>query len=144
MNHYDVRVQSAQDGTKLLPLLRRSFPMAPEWELLKSLKTRDVKVDGRRVTQNETVSAGQIVEWYTMWAAQEIPVVYEDGNLLILAKPAGLNTDGHATGIMTLLAWAEARAAGERDPYRPRLVHRLDNQTYGLIMLAKMIRRRKR
>ena len=67
---------------------------------------------------------------------QDIPleIVYEDEHLLILNKPAGLATDADRYSSMTVTDWAALHAQGA---YQPRLCHRLDYQTSGLIALAK-------
>ena len=64
----------------------------------------------------------------------QIPIVYEDEHLLILNKPAGLATDADRYSSMTVTDWAALHAQGV---YQPRLCHRLDYQTSGLIALAK-------
>jgi len=135
MYRYTIAAQDAHDGMKLMQFLRRSYPLAPEWAILKSLKAHDIKVNGVRAQDNRELLTGDLVEWFTLWTAAEIPIIYEDGNLLIVSKPAGLNTDEHKDGDFSLLSWAIERVHGEQ--YQPRLVHRLDNQTSGLLILAK-------
>ncbi len=135
MNRYTITAQDAHEGMKLMQFLRRSYPLAPEWAILKSLKARDIKVNGIRAEENLEMVSGDLVDWYTLWSPSEIPIIYEDGNLLIVSKPAGLNTDEHKDGDFSLLSWAIQRAAQEH--YQPRLVHRLDNQTSGLLIFAK-------
>ena len=74
---------------------------------------------------------------------EDIPlrVVYEDAHLLVIDKPAGLVTHpapGHATG--TLVNALLAHAPGLEDsenPQRPGIVHRLDKDTSGLLVIAK-------
>ena len=62
-------------------------------------------------------------------------VVFEDAHILVLNKPAGLSSQGGRGQVHTLdeLLWAFARRGGAR----PRLVHRLDRDTSGLILTAK-------
>jgi len=73
--------------------------------------------------------------------AQELPlvVVFEDGHLLALDKPAGLvvhPTWGHRQGtLLNGLLWRAREWDAERE--RPRLVHRLDKDTSGLLLVAK-------
>jgi 23S rRNA pseudouridine1911/1915/1917 synthase len=65
-------------------------------------------------------------------------VVYEDDHLLVVDKPAGLVVHparGHRTG--TLAQALAGRAAGGEDPYRAGIVHRLDRDTSGLLVVAK-------
>jgi tRNA pseudouridine32 synthase/23S rRNA pseudouridine746 synthase len=62
-------------------------------------------------------------------------VIYEDEDLLALAKPAGLSSQGGRAQVNTLdeLLWAFARPGKAR----PRLIHRLDRDTSGVILTAK-------
>jgi tRNA pseudouridine32 synthase/23S rRNA pseudouridine746 synthase len=62
-------------------------------------------------------------------------VIFEDAQLLALSKPAGLSSQGGRGQVHTLdeLLWAFARPGGAR----PRLIHRLDRDTSGVILAAK-------
>ena len=62
-------------------------------------------------------------------------VIFEDAHILALNKPAGLSSQGGRGQVHTLdeLLWAFAKSSGNR----PRLVHRLDRDTSGLILTAK-------
>ena len=65
-------------------------------------------------------------------------VAYEDQYLLVVDKPAGVVVHparGHWTG--TLAQALEGRAAGGEDPWRAGIVHRLDRDTSGLLVVAK-------
>ncbi|MGZ4169693.1 MAG: RluA family pseudouridine synthase [Solirubrobacteraceae bacterium] len=70
--------------------------------------------------------------------AVRFEVAYEDDHLIIVDKPAGLVVHparGHRTG--TLAQALAGRAAGGEDPYRAGIVHRLDRDTSGLLVVAK-------
>ncbi|MBC7267062.1 MAG: RluA family pseudouridine synthase [Coriobacteriia bacterium] len=109
----------------------------------------DVLVNGRVVPKNHVVRAGERVEVFVPDAQpselepEDIPldVRYEDEHVIVLSKPAGLVVHparGHATGTLVhaLLAHADelGTLAGED---RPGIVHRLDKDTSGLMMVAK-------
>ena len=73
----------------------------------------------------------------------KIPIVYEDENIIIVDKPAGLpvhavsNTDKRETlAYLLLLRYPELKGVGE-NPLRPGIVHRLDKETSGLMVIAK-------
>jgi 23S rRNA pseudouridine1911/1915/1917 synthase len=71
-------------------------------------------------------------------AAPDIEVVYEDADLLVVDKPAGLVTHpapGHEGP--TLAGVLRGRAAGGPDPERAGIVHRLDRDTSGLLVVTK-------
>jgi 23S rRNA pseudouridine1911/1915/1917 synthase len=103
-----------------------------------------VLVDGAPRAKNHRVAAGQLVtvegsgEEAAAEAAPEFEVVYEDADLLVVDKPAGLVTHpapGHRGP--TLAGALRGRAAGGADPERAGIVHRLDRDTSGLLVVAK-------
>jgi 23S rRNA pseudouridine1911/1915/1917 synthase len=75
-------------------------------------------------------------------AGLEVPIVYEDSAILILNKPAGMPTHGfsgrdHATLANFLLARYPNLAQVGKSRWEPGLVHRLDSETSGLVVVAK-------
>jgi 23S rRNA pseudouridine1911/1915/1917 synthase len=108
-----------------------------------------VTVERRIATKSLRVEAGMSVSVSLPEAAaatleaEDIPVhvVYEDDNLLVVSKPAGLvvhPAPGHPSGTLVnaLLARTGALPAGG-DAGRPGIVHRLDAGTSGLMIVAK-------
>jgi 23S rRNA pseudouridine1911/1915/1917 synthase len=104
-----------------------------------------VLVDGEARAKNHRMVAGQVVSVEAgaqgAGAAQAAPhfeVVYEDADLLVVDKPAGLVTHpapGHRGP--TLAGALSGRSAGGPDPERAGIVHRLDRDTSGLLVLTK-------
>ncbi|MCL4406431.1 MAG: RNA pseudouridine synthase [Patescibacteria group bacterium] len=75
---------------------------------------------------------------------QAIPVIYEDRNLLVVDKPAGILM--HKTSVKegeeTLADWLtanhpEVKTVGDDPKTRPGIVHRLDKETSGVVVIAK-------
>ena len=73
----------------------------------------------------------------------EVSIIYEDNNLLVVNKPSGLithpkNADDHQDSLTGWLVekYPEIKTVGE-DTLRPGLVHRLDKDTSGLLVIAK-------
>jgi RluA family pseudouridine synthase len=66
-------------------------------------------------------------------------IIYEDADLLVLDKPAGLlvHGDRRHQGEPTLLAWALEYLSGFVSDFQPAFVHRLDKETSGVTVLAK-------
>lgn len=106
-----------------------------------------VTVDGAAVPKRHVVRAGEVVEVAEPDAAPAradeavepaaYAVVYEDEDLLVVDKPAGVVVHparGHWSG--TLSQALEGRAAGG-DEDRPGIVHRLDRDTSGLLVVAR-------
>jgi 23S rRNA pseudouridine1911/1915/1917 synthase len=72
----------------------------------------------------------------------DLPIVYEDDDLIVIDKPAGLvvhPAPGHETGTLVnaLIAHCGASLSGIGGVRRPGIVHRLDKDTSGLIVVAK-------
>jgi 23S rRNA pseudouridine1911/1915/1917 synthase len=104
-----------------------------------------VTVDGRARPKSHRVAEGESVEVADPappeeTAAPDVPysVVLEDAHLLVVDKPAGVVVHPGAGNHSGTLAQALAgRAAGGSDPERPGIVHRLDRDTSGLLVVAK-------
>jgi 23S rRNA pseudouridine1911/1915/1917 synthase len=106
-----------------------------------------VLVDGATVQKRHAVAPGEgvVVQAHAPWvvpacgpAPAAFAVVYEDEALIVVDKPAGVVVHparGHEYG--TLSQALAGRAAGGEDPYRVGIVHRLDRDTSGLLIVAK-------
>ena len=107
-----------------------------------------VKVDGTSRQKRYAVKPGETVrielpeppDLADPSAGEGVPfeVVLEDEHLLVVDKPAGVvvhPAPGHPRG--TLAQALASRAAGGPDPWRPGIVHRLDRDTSGLMVVAK-------
>jgi 23S rRNA pseudouridine1911/1915/1917 synthase len=104
-----------------------------------------VLVDGRPRPKRHVVAAGERVEVSELPEAPEaeaptaeFAVAWEDEHLLVIDKPAGVVVHpgaGHRSG--TLVQALAGRVAGGEDPERPGVVHRLDRDTSGLLLLAR-------
>jgi 23S rRNA pseudouridine1911/1915/1917 synthase len=107
-----------------------------------------VTVDGAPQSKSHRLSPGERVEaelpepaTVVSDAGEGVPfeVVFEDEHLLVVDKPAGVvvhPAPGHASGTLAQ-ALANRGAAGGSDPWRPGIVHRLDRDTSGLLVLAR-------
>jgi 23S rRNA pseudouridine1911/1915/1917 synthase len=104
-----------------------------------------VRVDGRQRPKRHLVRPGELIEiddrdLVPEAAASDAPfsVPYEDDYLLVVDKPAGVVVHparGHRTG--TLAQALAGKGAGGEEPWRAGIVHRLDRNTSGLLVVAK-------
>jgi 23S rRNA pseudouridine955/2504/2580 synthase len=148
-----VTVPEADDGLRLDRWFRRHYPQVGHGRLEKLLRTGQVRVNGARVKASHRIAQGEVIRVPPLpKAAQsgiaakplsraterdremiEQMVIYRDEDIIVLNKPSGLAVQGgtkmdkHVDGLLPLLA-----PGGER----PRLVHRLDRDTSGVLVVA--------
>ena len=135
---YQLTVEPAADGQRIDAFIRRFLPDMPSQTLREAFAHRDVKLDGKRVKPDMRVSAGQCVQVYCMeLAADALQVVYEDADVLLVNKRPGISVepDGGGTSLIEL-ALRHVRLQ-DPDAFAPVACHRLDNQTCGIVVLAK-------
>jgi 23S rRNA pseudouridine1911/1915/1917 synthase len=105
-----------------------------------------VRVDGRSRPKRHPVRAGEVIEVDVperpappaVESTAQFAVAYEDDDLLVVDKPAGVVVHparGNRSG--TLSQALDGIAAGGEDPWRAGIVHRLDRDTSGLLVVAK-------
>ncbi len=133
MRIYEAVVPDRAEGMRLDKYVSLAFSLLPSSVTRDAFAHRDVKVDGKRSGKETPVLSGQRIQLYTGYAP-DLPVVYEDDHILLLNKPAGISCDEDEWGGMTLLSLLTERAKGA---YTPRLCHRLDHPTCGLLLLCK-------
>jgi len=136
---YEWKVTHAAEGQRIDASIRRFLPEIPAHVLRASFQHRDVKLDGKRVKPDARVSEGQLVQVYCMEpTAPPVDVVYEDDDVLLLNKRAGVSVEPDDKGGASLTELAHKYILSRHpDALPPRPCHRLDNQTCGLILFAK-------
>jgi 23S rRNA pseudouridine955/2504/2580 synthase len=149
-----VRTVSAdQAGQRLDKYLRRLLPSVPKSHLYKMIRTRKVRVNGKRVYAETLLASGDEVsvradearllapakEGSTAPVGQRLSILYEDDHLIAVNKPSGLAVHP-GSGILgpTLVelsrAHAGVRPTGE---FQASPAHRLDRDTSGIVLVAK-------
>ena len=132
-------------GKRAADCVRALLPDLPESVIRGIFADRDVKLDGRRVSRDVAVQAGQVLKVYVpdayasdLLSAPPLDVVYEDEDVLLVNKRAGISVEPDARGSMTLSDLCAAYVK-QRDPeaFPPAACHRLDNRTCGLCLFAK-------
>ncbi len=147
-------VRAAEAGLRLDRWFQRCFPSLPHGHLQKLLRTGQIRVDGRRVKSGTRLAAGNVVRVPPLFLARsageprEPPapsaldsarlraaVIHRDDDILAINKPPGLAVQGgsgthwHLDGMLDALRFDAEE--------RPRLVHRLDRDTSGVLLLAR-------
>jgi 23S rRNA pseudouridine955/2504/2580 synthase len=149
-----VEVAAEDEGLRLDRWFRRHFPHVPHGRLEKLLRTGQVRLDGRRVKASARLSAGNKLRLPPMAARPGMPepraaaapskedtaalralVIHKDADVIAINKPPGLAVQGGSGITRHLDAMLDALQFDA--PERPRLVHRLDKDTSGVLLLAR-------
>ncbi len=152
-------VTPAEDGMRLNRYLQKCVPGLPGALMYRALRNRRIKRNGRRCEASDRLKSGDVLELYLndelfaapkkqpqfMSASDSLAVVYEDDNLLVVNKPAGviMHADKKEFGdtlVNRLLKYLFLK--GEYLPSRggaftPAFANRLDRNTEGLALAAK-------
>ncbi|HET6868569.1 MAG TPA: RluA family pseudouridine synthase [Solirubrobacteraceae bacterium] len=144
MTPVELHVPDEAAGTRLDRFL--AAPLGSRARAQSLIDDGRVRVDGAVRPKRHLVAAGEAIEVDDAIAEPEpVPehpapfeVAYEDEHLLVVDKPGGVVVHparGHSAG--TLAQALAGRAAGGEEPWRAGIVHRLDRDTSGLLVVAK-------
>lgn len=138
-------VEAAEAGQRLDVVLAGRFGISRN-QAATSITQGRVTIDGEPASKQQRLRSGQRIEFAVdedeEVAPPRLPAVrWEDEHLLVLAKPAGLvvhpGAGHHGDTLVDALQAAEIPLAKSADPHRPGIVHRLDRETSGLMVVAK-------
>jgi 23S rRNA pseudouridine1911/1915/1917 synthase len=143
-------VEESRPGERFDVFLRGKFPAVSRGTLQRLIEQENIRVNGQPVKATHTPRAGEQVEvhWPTARPAEAQPenipleILFEDKFLLVLNKPAGLVVHpaaGHEehTLVNALLHHCQGSLSGIGGVARPGIVHRLDKETSGCLVVAK-------
>jgi 23S rRNA pseudouridine1911/1915/1917 synthase len=138
-----IEVPADASGTRLDQFL--AGPLGSRAHAQRLIDEGHVRVDGHLRRKSHEVQGGELIDVEDAQEAADAPAVdvpfgiaYEDEHLIVVDKPAGVVVHparGHRTG--TLSQALAGRAAGGDEPWRAGIVHRLDRDTSGLLVVAK-------
>jgi len=140
-------VEPGDDDARLDRWFKRKFPHIPHGKVEKLLRKGEIRVDKKRAKGNQRLIAGQAVRVPPLPDPTEVRptrrvndadaklikemVIYEDDLMWALNKPAGLAVQGGSKTTRHIDGMLPALGEGAR------LVHRLDRDTSGLLLIAK-------
>lgn len=146
-----IKVKTEDDGIRLNRWFLKYYPGLALGRLQKLLRTKQIKVNGARAEANTRLLAGQEVrvppldnekkeivrENLSVADAQYIKdmVIYKDDDVIILNKPSGLAVQGGTNTTRHVDGMLEALKFGLEE--KPKLVHRIDKDTSGILVLAR-------
>ncbi|WP_299146816.1 RluA family pseudouridine synthase [uncultured Tateyamaria sp.] len=147
-----VTVEEGEGDQRFDRWMKRRFPQVSQGMIEKMCRKGEVRVEGGRVKSNTRVEEGQqvrvpplpdrpapVVTRTTVSDADakmiQSCVIYRDDHIIAINKPAGLPTQGGSGQTRHVDGLAEALKFGLEE--KPRLVHRLDKDTSGVLLLAR-------
>lgn len=148
-----ITVAEDDSGQRVDRWLRRMFPHVSQGRIEKMCRKGELRVDGGRVKASSHVEAGQSVRIPPLPDSDLKPapersrisdadaamiracVIYRDDHILALNKPAGLAVQGGSGQSRHVDGLGEALRFGYEE--NPRLVHRIDKDTSGVLLLAR-------
>lgn len=143
-------VSEELSGVRLDKCLADVFPELSRSYLQKLLKSECVLVNGKQVKSNYRVHAGDCVELEVPEAVEpeivpekmDLDIVYEDHDMIIVNKPKGMVVHpaaGHYSGTLVngLMEHCKDDLSGINGVMRPGIVHRIDMDTTGLLIVCK-------
>lgn len=147
-------VAAEDDGIRLDRWFKRHRPGTPHALIARWARSGELTVDGQKADVSDRIAAGQAIAMPVPPAAPAGPrprkdkplsdadialaeamVIHRDASALVLNKPPGLatqggtKTDAHVDGLLDALKYDA--------PVRPKLVHRLDKDTSGALLIAR-------
>lgn len=146
-----VQVKAEDDGMRLNRWFLKYYPQLPLSRLQKLLRTKQIKVDGKKSETSLKLAVGQEIripplsdtpvrQEKTRPAVKDEAfirslVIYKDDNIIVLNKPSGLAVQGGTNTLRHIDGMLEALKFDK--PEAPKLVHRIDKDTSGILVLAR-------
>ena len=144
----EAEVPEELHGDRLDQTAAQLFPDYSRSRLQSWIKKGQLRLDGRQCRPRDKVAAGSVLlvaaalEQETSWQPQaiDLDIVYEDDSILVVNKPAGLVVHpaaGHADGTLVNALLAHAPELAQIP--RGGIVHRLDMETSGIMVVARTL-----
>lgn len=148
-----IKISQVEDGTRLLRWFLRHYPGMPQREFYKLCRGGQIRINSSRCKGMEILTAGDMIripptlqsfqkvsktetgEKYSLSDLEELRkcIIHNDSDIVVFNKPAGLAVQG-GTGIKKSID----KMVAALFPYdKTSLVHRLDKETSGLLVVAK-------
>jgi 23S rRNA pseudouridine1911/1915/1917 synthase len=147
--HLQISIATEDAGMRLDRIVAKECPELSRTRVQELIEEGLVRLNGKTTKDSHKVHAGDVIEVVAQprpplrAEAESIPLVvlYEDNDVIAINKPAGMMVHAGAgnsqgTLVNALLGRGEALSQAD-DPLRPGIVHRIDKETSGILLVAK-------
>ncbi|MBR2704133.1 MAG: RluA family pseudouridine synthase [Clostridia bacterium] len=125
-------VPEKYNNKKLINYLQDTYHSLSSSTIYKTLRKKDIRINDKRISDNCLLKTGDEIKVYIaddiLEPKLDIPIVYEDDNIVVFDKPVGIEV----TGDNSLATYAKKEYSSFIEP-----CHRLDRNTSGLVIFAK-------
>jgi 23S rRNA pseudouridine1911/1915/1917 synthase len=147
--HQQHTVNGEEVGERVDKLIATLRPDLSRAHVQRLIEDGNLKINQKSAKSGYKLRVGDVLDWYVPppeplahLVPENIPleVVYEDSEVLVLNKPAGLvvhPAPGHASGTLVNALLYHVPELSINGNFRPGIVHRLDKDTSGLMVVAK-------
>jgi len=152
-------IKANEANQRLDKFITKGMPNLPKSLMYKYIRTKRIKVNGKRAEISTRLNVGDVVDMYIndeffeksetrydfMGASKDLSIVYEDENIMLLNKKVGLLShpdDNEYTDTLITRVKRYLYEKGEYNPdeetsFTPSLVNRIDRNTSGIVIAAK-------
>lgn len=152
-------IKANEANQRLDKFITKGMPNLPKSLMYKYIRTKRIKVNGKRAEISTRLSVGDVVDMYIndeffeksetrydfMGASKNLDIVYEDDNIMLLNKKVGLLSHPDDSEYIDTLITRVKRYLYEKGEYQPdeetsftpALVNRIDRNTAGIVIAAK-------
>lgn len=146
-----VKIKQEDDGIRLNRWFFREYPSLSLGRLQKLLRTKQIKVDGKKAETSTRLLVGQELRLPPLDNEKAEPkndvlsqkdidfaksmVIFRDENIIVLNKPSGIAVQGGTNTFRHIDGMLEALKFENNE--KPKLVHRIDKDTSGILVLAR-------
>lgn len=159
-----LEVSETDAGQRLDKYLHKALALAPKSFLYKMLRKKNITLNGARAAGNEKLSPGDQIRLFlsqdtldkfslpgkaemeeTLWEPEMSPkIIYEDDQLLLIDKPAGLLSQKSRPEDRSLTEWVQGYLrrvdGGTAAGFSPGICNRLDRNTSGIVAAGRSVR----
>lgn len=152
----EVTIQTNDAGQRLDKFLGKAYPSLKKSAMYRAIRNKKIKVNRKRAAFDQILQEGDCLQLFlppdlletrqrTLQPLRDLDVIYEDEDILVLNKPAGLLSTKDSAGDQDtlndrLLSWLAANRGYQPEneqSYTPAIAHRLDRNTSGLVLAGK-------